>query len=303
MHLASHIAALGTESAFEILARAAALSSRGRSVINLGIGQLVRNVQALAEEHAYRSVFAVDGAHPYLHETRRSPTTCPAPRSSTWAASSSRRSPTFTTALRRLPVRAPHHRYRVQALGRAGCRPRGHGHRRGERGATSRRPAHLRRHAGVETGGPPGRARRLALHDVSLTPRWMTRSATGWSTTRTWSRLRGRRSGRRKGWARRQRKRKADHPGVPALRESAPIPEREPVAALRSRPGAGGTGGRVKRNTHLGRERGNARASLRRANIDGARGSIDGLRERRGDVAGRPARGALRPGLGEAEIA
>lgn len=29
---------------------------------------LVRNVQALAEEHTYRSVFAVDGAHPYLYE-------------------------------------------------------------------------------------------------------------------------------------------------------------------------------------------------------------------------------------------
>ncbi|MEP7124147.1 MAG: AfsA-related hotdog domain-containing protein [Byssovorax sp.] len=29
---------------------------------------LVRNVQALAEEHAYRSVFSIDGAHPYLYE-------------------------------------------------------------------------------------------------------------------------------------------------------------------------------------------------------------------------------------------
>jgi hypothetical protein len=29
---------------------------------------LVRNVEALAEEHTYRSVFAVDGAHPYLYE-------------------------------------------------------------------------------------------------------------------------------------------------------------------------------------------------------------------------------------------
>ena len=39
MHIASHVAALGTESAFEVLARAQALASRGRSVINLGIGQ------------------------------------------------------------------------------------------------------------------------------------------------------------------------------------------------------------------------------------------------------------------------
>ena len=39
MHIGSHIAMLGTESAFEVLARAQALAARGRSVINLGIGQ------------------------------------------------------------------------------------------------------------------------------------------------------------------------------------------------------------------------------------------------------------------------
>src|SRR3954470_8666399 len=39
MDIAPHVAALGTESAFEVLARAQALASRGRSVINLGIGQ------------------------------------------------------------------------------------------------------------------------------------------------------------------------------------------------------------------------------------------------------------------------
>ncbi len=39
MHIAPHIAALGTESAFEVLARAQTLAARGRSVINLGIGQ------------------------------------------------------------------------------------------------------------------------------------------------------------------------------------------------------------------------------------------------------------------------
>ncbi len=39
MHLAPHIASLGTETAFEVLARAQALAARGRSVINLGIGQ------------------------------------------------------------------------------------------------------------------------------------------------------------------------------------------------------------------------------------------------------------------------
>src|SRR5215471_4591383 len=39
MDIAPHIATLGTESAFEVLARAQAIASRGRSVINLGIGQ------------------------------------------------------------------------------------------------------------------------------------------------------------------------------------------------------------------------------------------------------------------------
>src|SRR5882762_4526467 len=37
--LASRMSRLGTESAFEILARAKALEAQGRSIINLGIGQ------------------------------------------------------------------------------------------------------------------------------------------------------------------------------------------------------------------------------------------------------------------------
>ena len=39
MRLAQHMARLGTESAFEILARAEALAAQGRDIINLGIGQ------------------------------------------------------------------------------------------------------------------------------------------------------------------------------------------------------------------------------------------------------------------------
>src|SRR3954468_12647550 len=39
MNMAPHITALATESPFEVLARAQALASRGRSVVNLGIGQ------------------------------------------------------------------------------------------------------------------------------------------------------------------------------------------------------------------------------------------------------------------------
>src|SRR6202158_4145351 len=37
--LANRMASLGTETAFEVLARAKALEAQGRSIINLGIGQ------------------------------------------------------------------------------------------------------------------------------------------------------------------------------------------------------------------------------------------------------------------------
>ena len=39
LHLADNLTRLGTETAFEVLARAAALSAQGRDIINLGIGQ------------------------------------------------------------------------------------------------------------------------------------------------------------------------------------------------------------------------------------------------------------------------
>ena len=39
MQLAKNLSHLGTETAFEVLARAAALSAKGHDVINLGIGQ------------------------------------------------------------------------------------------------------------------------------------------------------------------------------------------------------------------------------------------------------------------------
>ena len=39
MQLAQRMSMLGTESAFEVLARAKALEAKGKSVINLGIGQ------------------------------------------------------------------------------------------------------------------------------------------------------------------------------------------------------------------------------------------------------------------------
>src|ERR1700738_5384659 len=39
LEMAGRMALLGTESAFEVLARAKALEAQGRSIINLGIGQ------------------------------------------------------------------------------------------------------------------------------------------------------------------------------------------------------------------------------------------------------------------------
>ncbi|MEP7124148.1 MAG: pyridoxal phosphate-dependent aminotransferase [Byssovorax sp.] len=63
MHLASHIAALGTESAFEISARAAALAARGRSVINLGIGQPDASTPPHVVEAACQALR--DGHHGY----------------------------------------------------------------------------------------------------------------------------------------------------------------------------------------------------------------------------------------------
>src|SRR3954463_10749051 len=39
LHMAARMGVLGTETAFEVLARANALAAQGRSIINLGIGQ------------------------------------------------------------------------------------------------------------------------------------------------------------------------------------------------------------------------------------------------------------------------
>ena len=39
MHLADGLGRLGTETAFEVLAKAAALAAKGQDIINLGIGQ------------------------------------------------------------------------------------------------------------------------------------------------------------------------------------------------------------------------------------------------------------------------
>ena len=61
--LAGRMAQLGTESAFEVLARAKALEAEGRSIINLGIGQ----PDFLTPEHvveAGRKALA-DGHHGY----------------------------------------------------------------------------------------------------------------------------------------------------------------------------------------------------------------------------------------------
>src|SRR5258706_13564870 len=63
MHIASAIAALGTESAFEVLARAQSLASRGRSVVTLGIGQPAFPTPPHVVEAACRALR--DGHHGY----------------------------------------------------------------------------------------------------------------------------------------------------------------------------------------------------------------------------------------------
>jgi aspartate aminotransferase len=61
--LSAHVAGLATESAFEVLARAQALAARGRSVINLGIGQPDFPTPPHIVEAACRAL--VDGHHGY----------------------------------------------------------------------------------------------------------------------------------------------------------------------------------------------------------------------------------------------
>src|SRR5262245_22274817 len=63
MHIAPHIATLATESAFEVLARAQAIAARGRSVINLGIGQPDFPTPPHIVEAACRAL--TDGHHGY----------------------------------------------------------------------------------------------------------------------------------------------------------------------------------------------------------------------------------------------
>jgi len=63
MQIPAHIATLGTETAFEVLARAQALAARGRSVINLGIGQPDFPTAPHIVEAACRAL--VDGHHGY----------------------------------------------------------------------------------------------------------------------------------------------------------------------------------------------------------------------------------------------
>src|SRR6476620_1798362 len=63
MDIASRVAALSTESAFEVLARAQAIASRGRSVINLGIGQPDFPTPPHIVDAACRAL--IDGHHGY----------------------------------------------------------------------------------------------------------------------------------------------------------------------------------------------------------------------------------------------
>src|SRR3984957_19475786 len=61
--LAGRMARLGTESAFEVLARAKALEAQGRSIINLGIGQPYFQTPPHIVEAAKKAL--ADGHHGY----------------------------------------------------------------------------------------------------------------------------------------------------------------------------------------------------------------------------------------------
>ena len=82
LKLASGMSRLGTESAFEVLARAKALEAKGKKIINLGIGQPDFQTPAHIVEAAAKAFH--DGYHGWLHPrqrhsisaTRRSLPTC-----------------------------------------------------------------------------------------------------------------------------------------------------------------------------------------------------------------------------------
>lgn len=63
MHLAQRMSQLGTESAFQVLARAQALSDQGRDIINLGIGQPDFKTPAHVVEAGVKALH--DGHHGY----------------------------------------------------------------------------------------------------------------------------------------------------------------------------------------------------------------------------------------------
>jgi aspartate aminotransferase len=67
--LAAGLSRLGTETAFEVLARANALAAQGRDIVNLGIGQPdFRTPEHIVE--AGRKALA-DGHHGYIRRSAR----------------------------------------------------------------------------------------------------------------------------------------------------------------------------------------------------------------------------------------
>src|SRR5258708_20160086 len=87
MQLAARMGALGTETAFEVLARAKALEAQGKSIINLGIGQpdfatpphiVEAGRKALADGHhgytpANRILPLPEAVAMHLHRPHRAP--------------------------------------------------------------------------------------------------------------------------------------------------------------------------------------------------------------------------------------
>ena len=76
LQLTENISRLGTESAFEVLARAEALRQQGRDIINLGIGQPDFRTPDHIVEAAVKATTAIRQRRAYWRYAKRSPPTC-----------------------------------------------------------------------------------------------------------------------------------------------------------------------------------------------------------------------------------
>ncbi len=116
MQLAAAMHRLGTESAFEVLARATRLAQAGKSIINLGIGQ---PDFPDAAQHRRGRLQGAQGRPPRLHPGQRHPA---APGGGGRGHASQPRRHGRSRAHRHRPGRQDHHGLRHDDVRRAGCR-------------------------------------------------------------------------------------------------------------------------------------------------------------------------------------